>query len=141
MVVKAINEAFGEKEKILPILIEKIESSLEENTSDRMAAVDEQLKVFQKELLATVGIKNFGEELVMEIRRLREEKQVIQIEESSRQDYKTRIHELRAFLEDMTYELTEYDEQFVRTLREKITVFHDHFIVEFKYGIEIQIDE
>ncbi len=141
VVVMAINEAFREKENILPLLIENIESSLEENTANRIAAVDEQIKVLQQELLATAGIKNSGDEIGMEIRRLREEKQAIQAEEASRQDLKTRINELIAFLEALTCELTEYDEEFVRALLDKITVYDDHFIVEFKSGIQIQIYE
>ncbi len=72
---------------------------------------------------------------------MRNEKQAIQAEEASRHDLKTRIDELIAFLEDLACELTEYDEQYVRTLLDKITVCDDHFIVEFKSGIEIQIDE
>lgn len=77
----------------------------------------------------------------MEIRKLRNEKLAIQAEEASHQDRRTRIDELITFLEDLTCELTEYDEQYVRTLLEKITVHDNHFIVEFKSGIEIQIDE
>ena len=94
-----------------------------------------------KPLLSSAGNKNSGDELGMEIRRLRDEKQAIQAEEASRQDLKKRIDELIAFLEDLPCELSEYDEQFVRMLIDKITVFDDHFIVEFKSGIEIQIDE
>jgi len=52
---------------------------------------------------------------------------------------KVRIDELTAFLEDLPRELAKYDEQFVRTLLEKITVCADHFIVEFRSGIETQI--
>lgn len=141
MAVKAINEAFREKEAILPLLKENIESSLEENTSDRMAAVDEQIKALRHELLATANMKNSGDELGMEIRRLRNEKQSIQTEEASRHDLKTRIDELITFLDNLSSELTEYDEQYVRTLLDKITVYDDYFIVEFKSGIEIQIDE
>jgi len=111
VVVKAINEAFREKENILPLLRGNIESSLEENAADRIAAVDEQIKALQHELLATAGLKNPGYELGMEIRRLRDEKQAIQTEGASRQDLKTRIDELIAFLEDLSCELTEYDEQ------------------------------
>ncbi len=140
VVVKAINEAFHEKENILPLLIENIKSSLEENTSVRIAAVDEQIKSLQQELLATASNKNAGDELGMEIRRLREEKQAIQAEEASHQDQRARIDELITFLGDLTCELTEYDEQYVRKLLEKITVYDDYFIVEFKSGIEIQID-
>lgn len=139
--IEAINGAFREKETILPLLIENLESSLEENTDDRIIAVDEQIKALQQELLATASNKNAGDELGMEIRRLREEKQAIQAEDASRQDRKKRIDELIAFLEELPCELTEYDEQFVKTLIEKITVFDNHFIVEFKSGIEIHIDE
>lgn len=141
VVVKAINEAFHEKENILPLLIENIESSLEENTSDRIAAVDEQIKSLQHELLATADMKNSGDELGMEIRKLRNEKQAIQAEEASHQDRRTRINELITFLDDLACELTEYDEQYVRTLIERITVYDDYFMVEFKSGIEIQTDE
>ena len=45
------------------------------------------------------------------------------------------------FLNDLPCESTEYEEDYVRTLLEKITVYDDYFIVEFKSGIEIQIDE
>jgi predicted nucleic acid-binding Zn-ribbon protein len=139
--VEAINGAFREKETIMPLLIENIESSLEENTDDRIKAVDEQIKTLQQELLATASNKNAGDELGMEIRRLREEKQAIQAEDASLQDRKKRIDELIAFLEELPCELTEYDEQFVRTLIDKIIVFDNHFIVEFKSGIEIEINE
>ncbi|WP_080647583.1 recombinase zinc beta ribbon domain-containing protein [Desulfitobacterium hafniense] len=142
VVVKAINEAFREKEYLLPFLRGNIESSLEENAGDRIAAVDEKIKALQQELLATADMKNSGDELVgMEIRRLRDEKQAIQTEEASRQDLKERIDELMDFLNGLPCDLIEYDEQYVRALLEKITVYDDHFIVEFKSGIEIQIDE
>lgn len=139
--IKAINEAFREKENILPLLIENIESSLEDNTSERIKAVDKQIKTLQQELLATASNKNSDDELGMEIRRLRDEKQDIQAESAARQDMKKRIDELITFLEDLPCELTEYDEQFVRALLDKITVYDDHFIVEFKSGIEIEINE
>jgi len=141
VVLEAINEAFREKEAIIPLLIDNIESSLEENTSDRIAAVDEQIKALQHELLATAGVKNSGDELGMEIRRLRDEKQAIQMEEASRQELKTRINELKAFLESLSCELAEYDEQFVRMLIERIMVYDDYFIVKFKSGIEMELYE
>ena len=129
--IEAINGAFREKKTILPLLIENIESSLEENTSDRNAAVDEQIKSLQQELLATADMKNSGDDLGMEIRKQRNEKQTIQAGEASQRDRRTGIDELITFLEDLTCELTEYDEQFVRKLIDKITVNDDHFIVEF----------
>lgn len=141
VVVKAINEAFREKKNILPLLQDNIESSLTEDVDDRIAVVDEQIKSLQHELLATADMKNSGDDLGMEIRRLRNEKQAIQAEEASQQDRRTRIDEMMTFLNDLPCELTEYDEQYVRALIDKITVNDDHFIVAFKSGIEIQIDE
>lgn len=37
--------------------------------------------------------------------------------------------------------ITEYSESLVRRMIEKITVYDDHFVVEFKSGIEITINE
>jgi hypothetical protein len=141
VVVKAINEAFQEKENILPLLRENIESSLTEDVTDRMAGIDAQIKKLQHELLATADIKNPGDDSGMEIRRLRNEKQALQAEGASDRDLKTRIDEMMRFLNDLPCELTEYEEDYVRTLLEKITVYDNHIFVEFKSGIEIQIDE
>ncbi|MDO9592520.1 MAG: hypothetical protein Q7I98_04910, partial [Erysipelotrichaceae bacterium] len=102
---------------------------------------DEQIKVIQHELLATTDMKNPGDDLGMEVRRLRNEKQALRAEEASNQDRRTRIDEMMYFFDDMPCELNEYDEQYTRTLIDKITVYDDYFVVEFKSGIEIQIDE
>lgn len=77
----------------------------------------------------------------MEIRRLRDEKQTLQTKEDSHQDLKVRMDEMISFLNDLPCKLTEYEEHYVRTLVEKIMVYDNHIIVEFKSGIEIQIDE
>ena len=66
-------------------------------------------------------------------------RQAIQTEEASRQGLKARIDELKDFLNGLPCDLTEYDEQYVRRLIERITVYDDHFIVEYKSGIEVKI--
>jgi hypothetical protein len=45
------------------------------------------------------------------------------------------------FLNEQSCELEEYDEQLVRRLIEKVTVHDNIIVVEFKSGIEIQLDE
>ncbi|PKM65509.1 MAG: hypothetical protein CVU95_15055 [Firmicutes bacterium HGW-Firmicutes-2] len=55
----------------MPLLIDNIKSSLEENSSDRIAAINEQIMPLQHELLAIANMKNSGDELGMETRRLR----------------------------------------------------------------------
>jgi site-specific DNA recombinase len=41
----------------------------------------------------------------------------------------------------ITGTLTKYDAQLVRRLIEKVTVFEDKFIVEFKSGLMVDVNE
>ena len=46
----------------------------------------------------------------------------------------------RSFISGQETDITEFDEVLVKKLIEKITVFADHFTVEFKSGITIEIE-
>lgn len=50
------------------------------------------------------------------------------------------IDEMRVFLEEQVNETFEYDEQLVRRLVEIITVYEERLIVEFKSGLEIDVE-
>jgi len=47
---------------------------------------------------------------------------------------------MTAFLNEQSCEITEYDEQLVRRLIEKITVFDDKLTIEFKSCVDIDIE-
>lgn len=141
VVIGAINKVFKEKESILPVLIRNIEDSLGDETSSQIADIDGQIKAMQQDLLATASTKIIDDELGMKIRDLYKEKENLQNELISRENLKIRIAEITSFLNDLPCELTEYEEDYVRALLEKLTVYDDHIIVEFKSGIEIQINE
>ena len=47
-----------------------------------------------------------------------------------------RIEEMKAFLEEQADLPAEYDEQLVRRLIEKVTVFDEKITVRFKSGVE-----
>lgn len=51
-----------------------------------------------------------------------------------------RIKELQDFIAGQKTDITKFDEALVGRLIEKITVFADHFTVEFKSGIIIEIE-
>ena len=53
---------------------------------------------------------------------------------------KKRIKELQDFISKQKTDITEFDEALVKKLIEKITVFADHFTVEFKSGLTIDIE-
>jgi len=46
---------------------------------------------------------------------------------------------MRHFLQTQASRITEYDEQLVRRLIEKITVYDDKLIFEFKSGMTIEL--
>ncbi len=54
---------------------------------------------------------------------------------------KQRLDELEAFLEEQQEPVTDYDEGMVRRLIERITVYDDHFTVEFKCGLETEVQK
>jgi len=59
------------------------------------------------------------------------------VENAEREGKRQRIAEMTDFLNEQSYELEEYDEQLVRRLIEKVTIYEDKLTVEFKSGIEI----
>ena len=75
-----------------------------------------------------------------EIYRLRELKQNALVENAEREGKRQRIAEMTDFLNEQTCELVEYDEQLVRWLIERVTVHDDRIEVEFKSGVEIDIE-
>jgi site-specific DNA recombinase len=48
---------------------------------------------------------------------------------------------MSTFLKKQSTALTKYDEQLVRRLIEKVTVFEDKFTVEFKSGVTVDVEE
>lgn len=52
-----------------------------------------------------------------------------------------RIKELQDFIGHQATKVTDFDEEIVRRLIEKVTVFTDHFTVEFKSGVSVDITE
>jgi len=76
-----------------------------------------------------------------EIFRLREQKEKSEVDSHSREEALNRIKELQDFVNQQKTDITEFNEDQVKRLIEKITVFADHFTVEFKSGISIDITE
>lgn len=72
--------------------------------------------------------------------RLRELKQNALIENAEREGKRQRIAEMTAFLNEQSCELKEYDEQLVRRLIEKVTVYDVGFLLEFKSGMSVDVE-
>ena len=74
-----------------------------------------------------------------EIDALREKKAAVVTKDAEQEMLKKRIEEMRQFLQTPSSRVTEYDEQMVRRLIEKITVFDNKLIFEFKSGMTLEL--
>ena len=72
--------------------------------------------------------------------RLRDQKEQSEVDSHHREETMNRIKELQDFIAGQETDITGFDEALVRKLIEKITVFADHFTVEFKSGVTIDIE-
>ena len=101
--------------------------------------IDARLEELQKELLNVANAKENYDSIADEIYRLREAKQNAQVDNAEREGKKQRISEMQQFLAEQTQDITEYDEQLVRRLIEKITVYDERVTVEFKSGTSVDV--
>lgn len=137
---RAINRVLGGREGFLPLLEENIEVVIGCGVDDEIAEIDCRLEEQQQELLNLANAKKDYSKVADEIDRLREEKQAILMREADRDGRRQRIEEMKAFLQEQADTPLEYDERLVRRLIEKVTVYEDKVVVEFKSGLETDVD-
>ena len=123
-VVRAVSEVCVGKDSFL--------LQLERNIEKGIAGL-------QGQLLRKVNAGTDCDDIGNEIRRLKEEKYRMQLEQVKDEELKIRIRDLRAFAEECCGEPIEYSEDLVQRLIERVTVYDNHFAVEFKSGIEIDV--
>ena len=139
-VVTAINDAWSQKDDILPVLQQNIREVLESDTEKRLAAVDTAIREKQAELLDAGKDQGRIDEIGDAIISLRERRQDILTEAAKNTELKERVDDLASFLDEQTEAFTEYSDTLVRRLIEKITVCDEKLIVEFKSGLETDVE-
>lgn len=139
-VIKAINIALGGKDDMLVALEQNIASVLALEDESSMESINAKLEELQKELLKRANAKLDYNDLADEIDRLRELKQNAMAENAEREGLKQRIAEMQEFLTEHTEQIEEYDESLVRRMVEKVTVYEDKFMVEFKSGMSVDVE-
>lgn len=139
-VLTAINDAFSGKEDILPALLGNIRSVLNGGVEESLTEIDRQIKEKQDELLSTGHDDVKAEAIGQEIISLRERQQEILTEGAIKKDLAERMKEMTDFLSEQTGAITEYSESLARKLIGKVTVYDEKMLVEFKSGIEIEVE-
>lgn len=139
-VVKAVQKVMGGKDVFLPVLEKNIREVLESESGEQIEKIDRRLKELQQELLRLAnGKKEYGD-VADEIHKLREQRQDVLAQDAESDGRRQRIEEMREFLEKHVNEPLEYDEKLVRRLVEKIMVYENRLTVEFKSGLEIDVE-
>lgn len=138
--VKAINLTLGNRDSMMDVLQENIEAVIRQEEETSAEGINAKLEELQKELLRLANSKKDYNSVADEIDRLRELKQEALTESAEREGVKKRIAEMREFLDNQTTEILEYDEQLVRRLIEKVTVYDERFEVEFRSGMTVDVE-
>ena len=139
-VIKAINMALGGKEDMLVALEQNIASVFALDDEGSMESINAKLEEFQKELLKRANAKKDYNDLADDIDRLRELKQNAMAENAEREGLKRRIAEMQEFLAEQMEQIEEYDESLVRRMVEKVTLYEEKFMVEFKSGKSVDVE-
>ena len=138
-VVRAVSEVCVGKDSFLLQLERNIEKGIAGKSTRQVGELDARIGELQGQLLRKVNAGTDCDDIGNEIRRLKEEKYRMQLEQVKDEELKIRIRDLRAFAEECCGEPIEYSEDLVQRLIERVTVYDNHFAVEFKSGIEIDV--
>ena len=138
-VVKAVNQLIEQKDELLPVFKANVERALGSSNSAAVAEVDEKLLTIQKELLKKADARQGYDDLAEQIEALRDEKQRLLLEDANSANLRQQLKTIEGFLDGQEEAVTEYDEMLVRKLIDKVTVYDDKLVVEFKSGFETEV--
>jgi len=139
-VLEALNKVFSNRDAAVKTLNVNVNGILEIDDATSIEAVDALLKAKQTELLNAGRDEAKVDAIGKRIESLREKRQQLLTKSALRQDYADRIKDMLDFLGEQNDTVTEYSDALVRKLIEKITVFDDRLTVEFKSGLEVDIE-
>ncbi|MGN0607155.1 MAG: recombinase family protein [Oscillospiraceae bacterium] len=138
--VEALNQMIGDSGEYLQILQENLEETLTVGKSAGIIKIDERLRELQQELTARTENHQNYDDIADEIFKLKEHREQLIMDESTRSDYKERIQDLKKFISTSDHSITEYDETLARHMLAKVTIFEDHIVFEFKSGVAVSVE-
>lgn len=140
-VVQAVNSVFESKTQFMDILNRNIAVVMNQVDSREVELIERKLEQLQKELLKLANNNQDYSIIANEIYRLRDEKEAALAKNAGFANQKQRMAEMTKFLKEQKDTMQEYDEQIVRKLIEKITVYDEKVTVTFKSEMEIDVEK
>ncbi len=139
-VLTATNGILSRKESFLPTLKENIKVVLGEDITGKVEEIDKEIKHRQAELLRPGNSDKQIEKIGDAITYLHESRQEILTEAALKKDTRDRIEDMMRFLDDQICAVTEYSETLTMRLIEKVMVYDEKMVVEFRSGLQIEVD-
>lgn len=131
----------SDQKNYLSILQKNIATVIKSSNATSEKAIDQRLIELQKEIISKANNKEAYDTIADEIFRLRELKHQSEIDGVTRDEHIKRISELHDFItQNPQTELTEFDEALVKRLLQKVSIYDDHYTVEFKSGVSIDVE-
>ena len=140
-IVKAIKQMLGDKSNYQTQLQLNIASVIRASQATSVENIDEKLMALPHEIIQKAQSKEAYDEIADEIVKLREDRQQLAVDTSVLDDQIERIKEIQDFIRSQRTDITEFDEALIRRWIKHITVYEDHFTVELKSGLSIDVDE
>ena len=134
--ISEMGDALLQKTYTVDVLTKKV---LNGDSTVTLEYIDRRMAELQEKLVLCANKNTEYDVIAHEIDALREKKVAVVTKDAEQEMLKKRIEEMRHFLQTQTSRVTEYDEQMVRRLIEKITVFDNKLIFEFKSGMTLEL--
>lgn len=138
--VEALNQMIGDSGEYLQMLQDNLEEALTAGKSASILKIDDRLRELQQELTIRTENHKGYDDIADEIFKLKEQREQLMMDETTRSDYKERINDLKKFISTSDHSITEYDETLARHMLAKVTIFDDHIVFEFKSGVAVSVE-
>ena len=139
--LKAMNCLIADGDAFIEQMQKNIARAIAESDTASPTVMQERMDELQKELVEKATSHQHYDTIADEIFRLQEQTKEAEQKEQRQQEKLEHLKELQDFIQKQPTQLTELNDASIRKAVEKITVFPDHFIVRFKSGIEVTINE
>ena len=135
-----LNQMIADSESYLPILQDNIASVLRMSNQESAEAIQARIDALQQQIVEKASHNQDYEDIAQEIFRLRDQKEQVSMNDTSRAELLARINEMEEFITSQPSEITEFDENPVRKLLAKVTIYEEKLVFEFKSGVSVEIE-
>ena len=139
LVLEVINKVLGGKQRAIKVLETNISEVLGNAHTEELERIRKQIEKQQTLLVKMTAASEDYSKVVDKIYALQNEQKQAMADSVNYKAQIERTEEMIEYLKSQPKRVTAYDEQLVRKLIEKITVYDDHLDFLFKSGIHIEI--